>query len=57
MSIKSSLALRQWEKQYEIHIYKEMLDDKYYIETEEGKLSIPEDIAKMFAKALERYGD
>ena len=52
MSTKSSLALVNWQETKEIHIYKEMLDDKYYIETEKERIAIPEKYAKMFAEAI-----
>ena len=52
MSTKNSLALVEWNTKHEIHIYKEMLDDCYYLETENGKLAIPGKYAKEFAKVL-----
>lgn len=52
MSTKSSLALVEWSELHSIHIYREMLDNEFYIESEEGRVKVPEKYAKLFAKAL-----
>ena len=57
MSTKSSLAMVNWNEPKEIHIYKEMLDGKYYIETEEERLAIPEKYAKLFAEVIKKDED
>ena len=57
MSTRSSLALIKWNEPQEIHIYKEMLDGKYYIETKYGKVAVPEKYAKLFAEVLNREKD
>lgn len=50
MSTKSSLSLINWAEPHEIHIYHECMDGCYYIETNEGKLKLPKEIAKLYAK-------
>lgn len=52
MSTKSSLAYREWKTPHILHIYHEMLDDCYYIETDEEKLKIPKEFAELFAKVM-----
>ena len=54
MSTKSSLALINWNEPKEIHIYHECMDGCYYIETNKGKLKLPEKIAKKFGKILDK---
>jgi len=54
MSTKSSLAMAQWQTQHEIHIYKEMIDDCYYLETEDERIKIPENYAKKFAEIIKK---
>jgi hypothetical protein len=53
MSTKSSLAYLTIPAEPEkIHIYKEMLDNKYYLETNKGKLEIAKTVAEAFSFAL-----
>ena len=52
MSTRSSLVVYAWDEPYEIHIYREMLDNKYYLETLGGKVELPKEIAIRFAKIL-----
>lgn len=59
MSTKTSLEYYRKEvtSVVSIHIYKEMLDGKYYIETETGRLQISKEVAEGFAKVLTEYND
>jgi len=54
MSTKSSLSLISWRSECnELHIYNEMLDDNYYIEDENGRVKLPEALARKFSKIME----
>jgi len=52
MSTKSSLALTEITEKYNIHIYKELVDESYYIEDDKGRVKLTKAIAKEFAKIL-----
>lgn len=53
MSTKSSLVYVEFNEVKEIHIYHDMIDDLYYIETQKGRIEIPKRIAEEFAKVME----
>ncbi len=54
MSTKSSLVFIEWSENKQIHIYLQMMDGCYYIETENNRLKIPEKYAKQFAEILKK---
>ena len=57
MSTKSSLFLATWEVERILHVYQDMMDDKYYIETEDDSICMPEKYAKAFARVLQETED
>jgi len=54
MSTKSSLAYIEMEEKetFEFHIFLQMMDDCYYLETDCARIKLPESIAKGFAEVL-----
>lgn len=50
MSTKTSLFYEEYTIKEVVHVYREMLDDNIYIETNEGKLKLPEAYAKELVK-------
>lgn len=52
MSTKSSEALLEWKEDHSLHIYREMMDDRFYIEDEDGRVCLPKEIALKFAEIL-----
>ena len=57
MSTKSSLEFSEWKETKSFHIYREAFDDFYYLETEDGRIKIPEKFAKRFAKVLQGFNE
>ena len=56
MSTKSSIGYYGWTEQKDVHIYKEMLDNDYYIENEAGqRIKLPKEIALLLGEALQNY--
>ena len=56
MSTKQSIGYEEFTIKKSIHIYKESLDDTYYIEDEKGNsIKLPnEEIAVEFSKIIEK---
>lgn len=56
MSTKSSLAYAEIveTKTREIHIYRDVMDDQYYIEGAGGAVWLPKKLAEEFAKVVKK---
>lgn len=54
MSTKSSLGyLKQKKtKQYSLHVYRELMDDKYYVEDDEHCFEVSRDVAVLIGEVL-----
>ena len=53
MSTKSSLAYVEVEADpITINIYYDLMDGKFYLETNEDSICLPEDVARKFAEVL-----
>lgn len=57
MSTRSSLAYKEFERKFTIHVYHEMMDSEYYLESDDGKVLLPtKELAEKIAAVINKEG-